>query len=87
MAYIGLLNLNDKWQMGFKCHMSLNGWLKMDMCHQMIGLKVDMCHKKSFSCTCGCICNFLYEYEWMKNTNISYVHRMYNMLHATRCRL
>ncbi len=47
---------------------------------------MDMCLKKTpFSYMCNCICNLLYEYEWMKNTNILYVHHMYNMSHVTRC--
>jgi len=58
---------------------------EMDTCHEMIGLKMDMCHKKSYSYKCNYICNLLYEYEWMINTNILYVHRMHDMLHATRC--
>jgi hypothetical protein len=32
---------------------------------------------------CNYIHNLLYENEWMKNTNILYVHCMHNMLHVT----
>jgi hypothetical protein len=74
--------------MGFKCHASLNGWFLNG--HVSLNDWFENGHvslKKSFNYTCSCICNLLYEYEWMKSTNILYVHRMYNMSHATRCHM
>jgi hypothetical protein len=64
--------------MGFKCHVSLDDWLGNGHMSQK---------RISFNCTCSCICNLLYKYEWMKDTNISYVHCMYNMSHATKVKI
>ncbi len=50
--------------MGLKCHMSLDDWLENG--HRSL-------KRFLINCICSCICNLLYEYEWMKSTNIPYV--------------